>query len=62
MRRTVRLIGSAVFAIAMYSIPVCLACAFALNWDGFWKMLLTVVALVQIFVLFSVVYEQSEVD
>lgn len=62
MSKTVRLLGSVVFAAFMYAVPVLLACAFCLDWDSFAAYLLTIVALAQFTSLIGIVYDRAEED
>ena len=55
MSKLIIIIGSIVFAVAMYSIPILLACSICLHWDGMYKFLLSVCAVLQvIFICFAI--------
>lgn len=55
MGTLIKIIGSVVFAVVMYSVPILLACSFCLHWDGEYKFLLLVCSLLQfIFLCFAI--------
>lgn len=55
MNKLITIIGSIVFAVAMYSIPILLACSICLHWDGEYKFLLVVCSLLQFtFICFAI--------
>ena len=62
MTKIIKIIGSAVFTAVMYAVPVMIACAFCLNWDGFYKLCLLIMGAGQYIVLTSIVYEKADME
>ena len=61
MKTLIRIIGVMVVCLAMYAIPILIACSFCLNWDVLFKFLLTSVGLIELSGLCTWVYvEMSE--
>ena len=60
MKALIKIIGVMVFCLAMYAIPILIACSFCLNWDAFFKLLFILVGLMQLAALCSWIY--MEVD
>ena len=51
MKTLIKIIGVIVFCLAMYSIPILIACSFCLDWDNYFKFLLTMGGLLEFMVL-----------
>lgn len=56
MSKLIKIIGSIVFSVAMYTVPICTACAFIKDWDGFLKLILLLVSAGQVSALVACVY------
>ena len=60
MSKLTRGIGSFIIVLLMYSVPVALGYAFADGWNGFFKMLIVVCAIVQIVFLTDFIYREAD--
>jgi hypothetical protein len=62
MNKLVRVIGSFIFSIIMYAVPILFAFSIAYKWNGFFIMLLSISAATQLLMLCMNVYDKSEDD
>jgi len=62
MKRTVLIIGSIIFALLMYAIPILTVCSFVYGWDGFIKTVLSIFVIGQIAVFCELIYSAAEED
>lgn len=60
MKTLIRIIGVMVVCLAMYAIPILIACSFCLDWDDSLKFLFTSVGLVELSGLCTWVYMEAE--
>lgn len=60
MKTLIRIIGVTVVCLAMYAIPILIACSFCLNWDDSLKFLLTSLGIIQLAALCTWVYMEVE--
>ena len=59
METIIRILGSVIFGLAMYSVPVLCVCAYTLGWEDFVKYLLTIAAFGQALLLCEFVYLEA---
>lgn len=62
INKIVRAVGSIVFALAMYCIPILFACSFAYKWDASIAFILCVASAGQLLWLILTVYYKTEED
>ena len=60
MKTLIKTVGVIVVCLAMYAIPILIACSFCLNWDILFKFLLTSVGLIELSALCTWVYMEVE--
>lgn len=56
LESVVKAIGCLVIAVIIFAIPCLATLAFALNWDGFFKYLLTILSISEIITMASTLY------
>lgn len=59
MKTIIRLLGSVIFGLSMYSVPVLCVCAYTLGWDNSIKFLLTIASVGQVALLCEFVYLEA---
>lgn len=62
MKSIIRVIGSAVFTLAMYAIPIVLTCSFVYEWDGIIRLFLVIFSSAQLVFLFVFVLMEAQKD
>lgn len=60
MSKIVRVLGSLVVSLLVYSIPVLNVVSYFQNWDGGLRVVLTIVSALQIAAIFWFVYSKTE--
>lgn len=62
MNIIIKIIGSLVFAIVMYSVPILFTCSIFLHWHPFIKLLCLICAALQLMALCIEIQEKAEDD
>lgn len=57
----IKIIGSIIFGLLMYAIPVLLVCSVVYGWDGFVQLVLYIFAFGELGALCTLIYSASEV-
>lgn len=60
MSKIVRLLGSIVFALFMYSVPILLVVSFTYHWAEFLRLLFVFIFTLQLAFVISAVYDKAE--
>jgi len=60
MSKIVRLLGSIVFALLMYSVPILLVVSFTYHWASFLRVLFMLIFTLHLAFVISVVYDEAE--
>ena len=62
MSSIIKVIGTLVFSIVMYSVPILFTCSILLHWHPFLKMLCVICAVLQLIALCFAVQAKAEDD
>lgn len=60
MSKIVLLLGTIVFSLLMYSVPIIVVLSFVYDWDGYYQFLLVIAAVVQFLFLVYTVLNKVE--